>query len=171
MRQLYYHRTGVTLMLFRVVRVVSNASRDGMLATLKHILIFFPPNVLFLLTQDEKALNFLLTVPQNWRLLWAIEYIGDSLALAVVAIIYIGDFSPLSEGNNGGLLNWPNSFVCMVNPAAATVASVLVSSTLQTFCDYWSEACDSVDAPTLGLTAERSSVELSQSLGGHTNRI
>lgn len=43
----------------------------------------------------------------------------------------------------------------MVNPAAATVVSVLVSSTLQMFCDGWSEACESVDEPTLRLTAKR----------------
>ena len=65
-----------------------------------------PPPNLALRSQDEKALKFLSTIPQKWRLFWAIESIGMSFALALVAIVYIGDSSPLLKMNFGIFKQW-----------------------------------------------------------------
>lgn len=105
---------------------------------------------ILLSAQDEKALKCVLTVPQRWRLFWAIESAGISFVLALIAIYYIGDASPLMEGNNGILKTFPTWFVWGVNPAAVTLCSVVLSSTMRSVCELCSEACQTVDEPTVG---------------------
>ena len=109
-----------------------------------------PPPNLALRSQDEKALKFLSTIPQKWRLFWAIESIGMSFALALVAIVYIGDSSPLLKMNFGILKQWPTWFIWGLNPAAVTLASAVLCSAIQAVCDYCSEAWVGVHQPIVG---------------------
>lgn len=102
--------------------------------------------------QDEKALQFLLTVPQKWRLFWAIESIGMSFALALIAITYVGDSSPLLEENNRIVSVFPTFYTWGVNPAALTICSLVLSSTLHSVSEYLSEASKSVDEAKFGFT-------------------
>ena len=96
-------------------------------------------------TQDEKALQLLSTVPQRWRLFWAMESIGISFALALIAIFHIGDVSPVLEETNGRLKPIPTLFVWAINPAAVTLSSYLLSSALQVICGSCSLFCEVVD--------------------------
>ena len=105
------------------------------------------PN-LWLPGQDEKALKFLSTIPQKWRLFWAIESIGISFALAIVALFSMGDSSPLMERNNSILRTWPTCVVWILNPTAVTVSSFLLSSTLRVVCQFCSGACAGADEPS-----------------------
>lgn len=100
------------------------------------------------LSQDEKALKLFLTVPQKWRLFWAIESIGISFALALVAIVSIGGASPLLQENNHVLQTFPTWFVWGINPAAVTLSAVLFTSTVETVGDFWSETWGRVDKST-----------------------
>lgn len=95
--------------------------------------------------QDEKALKFLRNVPQAWRLFWAIQSIGISFTMALIAISYIGADSPLLQGRSAILAAFPSWLVWAVNPVAATVSSLILSSILQGVSEMWSEACESVD--------------------------
>ena len=74
-----------------------------------------------------------------------------SFALALVAIVYIGDSSPLLERNNVILKRWSTSFIWWFNPAAVTLASVVLYFAIQTVCDFCSEACASVHERTVGV--------------------
>ena len=64
-----------------------------------------------------------------------------SFALALVAIVYIGDSSPLLEINNGFINQWPTWFIWLLNPAAVTLASAVLYSALQAICKFCSEGC------------------------------
>lgn len=117
---------------------------------LNNICFFHLPKSL-LCVQDEKALTFLVTVPQKWRLFWAVQSAGVSFSLALVAIYYIGETSPLLEGNNGILKSLPTWFVWVVNPVAVTLCAVVLSSTMHSVCDLLSEARENVDEPKFGV--------------------
>lgn len=80
----------------------------------------------------------------------AIESAGISFALALIAIYYIGDASPLMEGNNGILKTFPTWFLWGVNPAAVTLYSVVLISTMRAVCELCSEACHTVEELTVG---------------------
>ena len=95
--------------------------------------------------QDEKSLKFLSKVPQKWRLFWAFESIGMSFSLALVEIVYVGDTSPLLEGNNRIVRVFPTFFTWAVNPAAVTMCSLFLSYSLHHVCAYFSEASQRVD--------------------------
>lgn len=92
-----------------------------------------------------------MTVPPQWRLFWAVESIGISFALALIAIYYIGDSSPLLEGNNGILQTFPTWFVWGINPASVTLCSVVLSSAMQAVCDLLSEALENAGEPKLDI--------------------
>lgn len=128
------------------------------------------PNV-SLLDQDEKALKFLLTVPQKWRLFWAIQSFGASFALALIAIYYIGDASPLLEGSYAILKTFPTWFVWSVNPAGVTLCSVALSSTLQVVCVSCSSAPENVDSSTPRVAVVRALVALSATLESAKRRV
>lgn len=107
-----------------------------------------------LLDQDEKALKFFSTITQKWRLFWAIESIGISFALALVALFHVGDSSPLLEGNTEALQSvYGTWFYWGLNPVGVTLASVLLSSSLEAVCAYFSEACENSDNVTFGSMA------------------
>lgn len=108
--------------------------------------------------QDEKALRFLLTVPQQWRLFWALESIGISFALAPIAIVYVGDSSPFLERNIDVLKQWPTWFLWAFNPAVVTLCSVIICSAFKTIGDFVSEQGVSVDDPAVGVTDARAFV-------------
>lgn len=130
-------------------QTVAETKRSGMPTKL----CFTSPKLLSL-AQDQKALNFLLAVPQKRQLFWAIEFIRTSFALALATIIYMGVSSPLLEINNGVLQGWPPRLIWMLNTTAVTVSCVLMSSSLQALCDFLSEACKNMDVPTLVLTVK-----------------
>ena len=77
-----------------------------------------------------------------------------------MAILYIGRVSPLLEGNTVVLETWPTGFIWVLNPAAVTLASVLLSSTVHSVCEFFSEEYASVDEPTVWLTVARTVVRL-----------
>lgn len=105
--------------------------------------------------QDEKALKFLSTVTQKWRLFWAIESIGISFALALVSLFHFGDSSPLLEGNTDVLKSiYGTWFYWGLNPVGVTLASILLSSSLEAVCAFFSAACENSDVLTLGSIAE-----------------
>ena len=104
--------------------------------------------------QDEKAFKFLATVPPKWRLFWAFELVGISFALALVAVIYVGDASPLLQENNGVLEQWPIWFIWCLNPTAVTASSLLLSSATTAVCECFSESLPSQEEQTLRATVE-----------------
>ena len=75
-----------------------------------------------------------------------------------MAILYVGDTSPLLEGNSDVLQIWPTGFIWVLNPGAVTLSSVVISTTLQTVCDFLSEVCASVDEPTVWFVFRRALV-------------
>lgn len=90
-----------------------------------------------MLTQDEKALSFFLTVPQKWRLFWLVNIISISSALGLVGVVYVGHWTAWnndaeSESVLGRLPAW---FIFAVNPAAMTFIALCVSRLLQAACD------------------------------------
>lgn len=98
-----------------------------------------------LLSQDEKALRFFSTIPRKWRLFWALEFIGISFSLALIAIYSIGNSFPLltSDGNNlEGFRSW---VIWVLNPAAVTMCSYRLSVSLQNCCESCSTAIEVVD--------------------------
>ena len=78
-----------------------------------------------------------------------------SYALALVAIVYVGDSSPLLERNNDILKEWPTWFIWGFNPAAATLASVVLYSALQAVCEFCTKPCICVDVPNVGVKDSR----------------
>ena len=72
---------------------------------------------------------------------WAIESIGISFALALVAIVYIGASAPLLETNNDILKQCPAWFLWAFNPLAVTLASAVLCSAVQAMCEFYSDAC------------------------------
>ena len=64
-----------------------------------------------------------------------------SFALALVAIVYIGDSSPLLETNSYILEQWPTYFIWVLNPVAVTLASAVLCSAVQAVCEFCSEGC------------------------------
>eukprot|EP00904_Undaria_pinnatifida_P010742 jgi/Undpi1/6799/HiC_scaffold_21.g09275.m1 len=104
--------------------------------------------VLFIADLDEKALKLFLTIPRKWRLFWAIESIGISFALALVAIVYFGDSSLLLQKNNDILETFPTWFVWGTNPIAVTLSSVLFTSFVEAVGEFWKEAWKTVDKTT-----------------------
>lgn len=93
-------------------------------------------------------LKLLSAVPHEWRLFWAIQSIGISFALALIAIVYVGDASPLLEDNSGILKAFPTWFVWAVNPVGITMCSLFLSSTLHVVCEACTASYQSVDEPT-----------------------
>ncbi|MEP2262558.1 MAG: hypothetical protein ABJI00_14160 [Paracoccaceae bacterium] len=91
------------------------------------------------------------TVPKKWRVFLAIESAGISFALALVAVYYFGDASPLLEGNNGILKTFPTWFFWVVNPVAVTLFSVVLSFTIQALCELFSDEYEKVDEPKLSV--------------------
>lgn len=86
------------------------------------------------LPQDEKLLRFIVMVPQEWRLFWAIESVGISFALALVGIVYTGDDSSLLNTHTDNIQTFPTWFIWGLNPVAVTLSSILLSSTLRAVC-------------------------------------
>ena len=103
------------------------------------------PPLYFGCKQDEKALQFISTVPRKWRLFWTIESIGISFSLALVAILYTGDGSSLLKANTDIIESFPTWFIWGLNPAAVTLSSVIFSSALQVVCESISDFCDDAD--------------------------
>lgn len=90
--------------------------------------------------QDEKALLFFTTVPQKWRLFWAIYTVGISFALALVGIVYVGDPNITLE-NNENVFNFvPGWFVWAVNPGAVTLLSFFQNIVVLKFAGALSDA-------------------------------
>ena len=81
-----------------------------------------------------------------------------SFALALVAIVYVGDSSPLLETTNDILKQRPTWFIWAFNPMAVTLASVALCSAVQAICEFWSEACVGVHEQTVGVQDTRSFV-------------
>lgn len=132
------------IMVSAAMTVLVSTSEDSASVVLNAV------TVLVVADLDEKALKLLLTVPAKWRLFWAIESAGISFALALVAIYYMGDASPLLEGNNGILKTFPTWFLWVVNPTAVTLCSVVLSLAMQAVCNLLSEAREHVDEPSFG---------------------
>lgn len=110
-------------------------------------------------------LQLLLTVPQKWRFFWALESIGISFSLAVAAIFYIGESSSLLQESNNAIQFIPTWFVWGVNPVAVTVFSYLLSSAVQSVCDYFGEAYQGLENPTARVIVKRAFADLV----GHSN--
>ena len=68
-----------------------------------------------------------------------------SFALALVEIVYVGDTSPLLEGNNRIVRVFPTFFTWAVNPAAVTMCSLFLSYCLHHVCAHFSKASQRVD--------------------------
>lgn len=94
--------------------------------------------------QDEKAFKFFLTVPQQWRLFWAIHSMAISFALALVAVVYVGDASKVSCEHDSWFESVPSWFIWVVNPGAITFCSFTFSVMLQAISEASSEATGTV---------------------------
>lgn len=75
-----------------------------------------------------------------------------SFVLALIAIIDVGEYFPLLRADNSVLQTWPVWFICLANPVATTMVSVVLSFTMQTCFDTWSEACESEEGSTISHT-------------------
>ena len=99
-----------------------------------------PPPSLSAFPQDEKALSFFSTVPQKWRLFWAIYTVAISFALALVGLRYVGTALRSIDDDTGNydsvLLDVPGWFVCVVNPGTVTVLSFFLSDAVRTFTQF-----------------------------------
>lgn len=69
----------------------------------------------------------------------------------MIAILYVGGASPFLKKSNDVVETFPTWFVWGINPAAVTLSSVLLSSSLGAACDAFSEATEDVQKPTVGL--------------------
>lgn len=107
-------------------------------------------------SQDEKALKFLTTVPPQWRVFWAIHSVGISFALALIAVVYIGDPSKILLNTDGSLFDVvPSWFIWVVNPGAVTLCSFVISVVVQGFSEACSEVSLNIDTLTWGAVGER----------------
>ena len=93
-------------------------------------------------SQDEKALTFFLTVPQEWRLFWVMNMISLSFSLALIFVVYVGGGKALYEEevvDPGGRAldpdDIPSWFVFAASPAVVTYIAFVVSKGLQALLD------------------------------------
>ena len=94
-----------------------------------------------------------------------------SFALALVAIVYIGNSSPLLETNNDILEQWPTWFIWAFNPMAVTLASVALCSAVQAICEFWSEGCVGAHEPTVGVQDTRAFVRFYTTIKAAKERL
>ena len=93
------------------------------------------------LAQDEKALSFFVTVPQEWRLFWLINLASLSYVLALAGIFFLGNPSALSSSDDDydddfNDLDYISAiFVLGVNPAVTTFLSFTLSRLLRALCE------------------------------------
>ena len=90
--------------------------------------------------QDEKALKFFLTVPKKWRLFWAIESLGISFVLALIAVYHIHDKGSIFAHHNSILDEYESWFYWMINPGAVTICCYWLSAWLQGLSELCSES-------------------------------
>jgi len=88
--------------------------------------------------QDEKALSFFGTIPQEWRLFWLVNMVGLSFVLALAGVFFVGNPDALNndwllEGGPGVSLS--ASFMLVMNPAVTMMLSFWVSRVLRVLCD------------------------------------
>lgn len=117
------------------------------------MLRLLPPSYpsLLWLAQDEKALKFLLTIPQEWRLFWAIQSMGISFVLGLIAAVYVGGDENLFAEHTERLKLYESWFFWMINPAGVTMVSYRLSACLQGFSEWCSETFGDVDHLTFRL--------------------
>lgn len=127
------------IMMSAAMTVLMSTSDDSASVVLNAV------TVLFIADLDEKTLHFMSTIPQEWRLFWAMQSIGISFALALIAVAYVGDASPiLRESTDLFTRSFPTYFLWGVSPAVVTWGSFRLSSALQTICEFF-EASEHAD--------------------------
>lgn len=116
------------------------------------------------LPQDEKALKFFSSISQEWRLFWAIESVGISFSLALVAIFIVGDSTQLLQADSESLDGYPSWMLWVVNPAVATMVAYHLSASLQTWFAACSESFDGMDPLEFRSVVKRASESLSAAI-------
>lgn len=126
-----------------------------------------------LLTQDEKALKFFSTISPNWRVFWAMEFIGISFSLAQIAMFSFGDSFPLLtvEGDDALVSGLPLWVVWVLNPTVVTICSHIFSASLHKRFESCSAALGTADLLTFSSAVTRACSGLLASLQRKTQAI